>query len=196
MHITFTLHKDSGMNGFIDSFHITTPVDVGRSNFEVSSSTSSYIHLRQISRRFFRIEDDLSVTIFPRNITHFQFLDGDNNVIEIIDNKLQKPLMDGFSFKVASYTFDNSIFKSQTFRQKDPVIYKISIEDPLDFDSDDILISKKKRKKKEIPDLICPYCEKAFKQLSRHIKVCKDRPSDRPRPAADDNGFIPKKRNW
>lgn len=196
MNITFKLIEDNGVGGFADSFKVTTPAKIGRSNFEVPSCTSSYTQLRQISRVFFNIQDDLEVTIFSQNNTHFQFLDNSDNIIHIIDKKLQKPLMDGFILKVASYVIENSIFKPQTFRQNNPVIYKISIDDPFDFETDDAIQPKRKRRKKEVADLICPYCDNAFKQLSRHIKVCKQRPSDRVRPTPDRNGFIPKKRNW
>lgn len=196
MNVTFTLQQDNGVGGFIDTFEVVSPTDVGRYDFQVSSSLSSYVHLRQISRKFFSIKEDLNVVIHSQNITHFQFLDDSDNIIDIIDNKLQKPLMDGFILKVASYVIENSNIKSQTFKQKAPVIYKINIKDQLDFDSDYLIEPKKKTRKKEVADLICPYCDKAFKQLSRHIKICKERPSDRARPTPDSDGFIPKKRNW
>lgn len=39
--------------------------------------------------------------------------------------------------------------------------------------------------KKEKKYLVCPYCNKKFEILSKHIRMCENRPSDKPRDIVD-----------
>lgn len=191
MKVVFTL-KSTPVPGFTDMFAIEHfPADIGRKEFEVDSSTSSYVELRQISRTFFTIQNDMKISISPRNNTHFQFLNEKGEII----NSLNEPLQKDFTLKVASYDIDtSSTFRCRTFQQQTPAVYDIQVIDPL-FDEDE-QPEKKKSRRKEVADLICPYCDKKFKTLSLHIRHCKNRPSDRKRPTPDENGFISKKRLW
>ena len=100
MNVTFTLQQDNGVEGFIDIFEVKSPRDVGRYDFQVSSSLSSYVHLRQISRKFFSIKEDLNVIIHSQNITHFQFLDDSDNIIDIID--LTRMGESGYTFRASA----------------------------------------------------------------------------------------------
>lgn len=201
--IKFILVK-SQVEGFRDSIEIPNlPYNLGRKDFAFPVSHSMFIDLKQISREFFQIDENLIVRIHEKNKTHFKFLN-DNDEIQIINGRLSQPLVNGMTLQVASYGIEDNEFRSKNFKEQTPVTYSIQIEDVEDrddgsrdiiFDVEDDVVIKKSRKKEE-PDLICPYCNKKFKQLSLHFRKCKQRPSDRIRPQPDEDGFIPKKKKW
>ena len=187
--IRFILEKNPSSHGFINEFELKQlPAHIGREDFEQKSSSS--IKLKRISRSFFTINNDMTIHFNPDNQTHFQFLDEKSEIINVHNNTLYKPIANNYKLKLASYDVIDGIFYSKTFQQKQPVIYDIKVSDM--FDNFELPI---KRKRKEVPDLICPYCSKKFKSLSLHVRLCKERP-DLIRPEANDDGFIPKKRLW
>lgn len=188
--IRFILEKDPSSPGFIHEFELNEfPAHVGREHFEQKSSSS--IKLKQISRNFFTINNDLIIHFHSKNQTHFQFMDENSEIINVQNYKLSKPIANDYKLKIASYEVIDGVFVSKTFQQKQPVTYDIKVSDIFD----DFELSRKSKKRKEVPDLICPYCLKNFKSLSLHSRFCKERP-DLIRPEADDDGFIPKKRLW
>ena len=121
------------------------PAHIGREDFEQKSSSS--IKLKQISRSFFTINNDMTIHFHPNNQTHFQFLDEKSEIINVHNNTLYKPIANNYKLKLASYDVIDGIFYSKTFQQKQPVIYDIKVSDM--FDNFEFPI---KRKRKEVEE--------------------------------------------